>query len=128
MHYRPTENPATRLPLISERSGLMMSALEEMDYDAVNIGWLDPFLPAKMLLDLDGKTSFPFLSANVRDAAGDRPFTPWTIREYEGFRVGLFGIVTTLMPGVPGTSERGPSVSRMTSVSSTCGSNFRCRS
>ena len=106
MHYRPTENPALRLPLISERSGLMLQAMEEMDYDAANLGWLDPFLPARMLLGFDAGTSFPFLSANIRDDAGERPFAPWTIREYEGFRVGLFGLVSTRMPGVPGSSQR----------------------
>lgn len=106
MFYKPTENPAGRMPLIEERSALMLQAMEEMDYDGINIGWLDPYLPAEMLRGFDEKTSFPFLGTNTYDAEGNRPFAPWAIREYDGFRVGLFGLVSRQTPTIPGSGER----------------------
>ena len=44
---------------------------------------------------------FPFLAANVVDAASGRPpFAPYVIKRYGGIRVGIIGAVTKSTPGI----------------------------
>jgi hypothetical protein len=93
-------------PLLEVRSPLIIRSLNFMKYDAANVGWMDLLMPEEMLKSSSAQAEFPFLSANVRSASGERPFKPYAIREFEGFRVGVFGLVSSSPPGAgQGTSS-----------------------
>ncbi len=89
----------SELPLLEVRSPLIVKSLNIIGYDAANVGWQDLLLPPEILTSATALSSFPFLSANLRSAeTGEAAFPPYLIKEYEGFKVGIFGLVSDKMP------------------------------
>ncbi len=87
----------SELPLLEVRSPLTIKSLNIIGYDAANVGWQDLLL--EILTGAAALASFPFLSANLRAAeTGEASFPPYLIKEYEGFKVGIFGLVSDKMP------------------------------
>jgi hypothetical protein len=87
------------LPLLEVRSPLIVKSLNLMGYDAANVGWQDLLLPPDILTAAAADSSFPFLSTNLRTAeTGEAAFPPYQIKEFEGFKVGIFGLVSNKMP------------------------------
>jgi hypothetical protein len=87
------------LPLLEVRSPLIVKSLNIIGYDAANVGWQDLLLPPEHLTDAAANSSFPFLSANLRAAkTGEAAFPPYHIKEFDGFKVGIFGLVSDKMP------------------------------
>jgi 5'-nucleotidase/UDP-sugar diphosphatase len=69
-------------------------AYNMMGYDAATIGSheLDGGLDRLQKQQQDG--SFPFVSANVKTSEGEFLGTPYLVKAYDGFTVGIFGITT----------------------------------
>ncbi len=76
------------------RAEIDIKAYNLMGYDAVTLGNHE--------FDHDGETlerqrslsTFPWISANIRKAGG-KPFAPaYIVKDYKGFRVGVFGLTT----------------------------------
>jgi 5'-nucleotidase/UDP-sugar diphosphatase len=66
-----------------------------LGYDAVAFGNNEFQRGAKVLEKQMGLAIFPFLGANVKKADGSYLGLPWIIKDYSGFKVGIFGICTT---------------------------------
>jgi 2',3'-cyclic-nucleotide 2'-phosphodiesterase (5'-nucleotidase family) len=63
--------------------------------DALNIGDNDLAEGKEYLLERAEESNFPFISANLIDTTSGRPLLePYIIREVDGLRVGIFGLVT----------------------------------
>jgi hypothetical protein len=102
MFIRKPNQMDRELLLLEYKAPLMVKAMNIMGYDAANVGWLDLLLSPGLLAGWSALSDFPFLSANIRDREGRLPFTPSVIREFDGFRVGIFGLVS------PKKSAEGP--------------------
>jgi hypothetical protein len=87
------------LPLLEVRSPFIVKSLDVIGYDAASVGWQDLLLPPELLTAVSSDASFPFLSANLRTAdTGEAAFPPYEIKEFDGFKVGIFGLVSNKMP------------------------------
>ena len=84
----------------------MVEGLGKIGYDALNLGSPDLMLPSALLRKLAASAPFPFLSANIADAAGKAPFKGWVIRETSWLRVGIFGISGNQPPFIAGLPGR----------------------
>jgi 2',3'-cyclic-nucleotide 2'-phosphodiesterase (5'-nucleotidase family) len=63
--------------------------------DALNIGDNDLAEGKEYLLERAEESNFPFISANLIDTASGRPLLEtYVIREVDGLKVGIFGLVT----------------------------------
>ncbi len=68
-------------------------AYNYMGYDAMAIGDHDLNRPIGKLREQERLADFPFLSANI--AFDDKKlFTPYIVKDYNGFRIGIFGLTT----------------------------------
>jgi predicted CXXCH cytochrome family protein len=94
MFYKDISQLGRETPLLQVRSPLIVDSLNSMGYDAANVGWMDLLLPGEMLAGAASQAAFPFLSANLRDASGNAPFEPYLIKEFDGLRVGVIGLVS----------------------------------
>jgi hypothetical protein len=61
--------------------------------DAVNIGELDLALGIDYLKELAKKQNFPFISANLVDSNNALIFKPYIVKEVNGKKVGVFGVI-----------------------------------
>jgi 5'-nucleotidase / UDP-sugar diphosphatase len=61
--------------------------------DALNVGERDLILGIDFLKNLEKKLGLPFVSANLTDAANNYLFPRYIIKEVEGKRVGIFGLL-----------------------------------
>ena len=103
MFYKDISQLERESPLLRVRSPLVVDSLNFMDYDAANVGWMDLLLPEEMLPRAASQAAFPFLSANLLDATGNTPFQPYLIREFNGLRIGVIGLVSQRIPaGISG--------------------------
>ncbi len=65
-----------------------------MGYDAVALGNHEFDNPLATLESQMAMASFPWLSANVKKADGSYLAKPYIVKNYDGFRVGVFGLTT----------------------------------
>ncbi|MEE9465232.1 MAG: hypothetical protein V3W14_06655 [Candidatus Neomarinimicrobiota bacterium] len=77
----------------------LLEAFNRLETDAVNIGDRDLAAGLTFLRVLADSARFPFLSANLVDAAGQPVFKPAVVVEKYGLRVGLIGASSVLPPG-----------------------------
>jgi hypothetical protein len=76
------------------RVDLLIHSYNKMGYDAVNVGERDLMMGFKFLDGASQKAKFPFISSNVVDRSTRKPiFRPYVIKEVEGFRIGIFGLL-----------------------------------
>jgi 2',3'-cyclic-nucleotide 2'-phosphodiesterase (5'-nucleotidase family) len=61
--------------------------------DAVNVGELDLVLGIDFLKGLESKEKFPLISANLVDEKGAPIFKPYVIKNVNGKRIGIFGVM-----------------------------------
>jgi len=81
------------------RAELVLKIYEKMGYSALNIGDTDLVLGVRYLQALQKKFKIPFLSANLKSKKSMKPFfEPFLIKNMNGFRIGIIGLLT---PGVP---------------------------
>jgi len=73
-------------------------AMNEMGYDALNIGELDVALGMRFLTNMARRARFPFISANLADSNGERFFPAYTVVERsvggEKLRVAVIGVLS----------------------------------
>ena len=66
-----------------------------MGYDAMVLGNHEFDNPIHILREQMGLAKFPFLSANVKTRNGDLLGIPYIIKQFNGFKVAVFGLTTT---------------------------------
>lgn len=77
------------------RAEFLLKLYETLGYDALNIGDTDLGLGIGYLRDLQKKSKIPFLSANLKERKTGKPvFKPYLIKELEGLKMGILGLVT----------------------------------
>jgi 5'-nucleotidase / UDP-sugar diphosphatase len=68
-------------------------------YDAMALGNHEFDNPRKVLMDQMGWAEFPFISANVvRAETGEPLVEPYIIKEYDGLKVAILGLITAQTP------------------------------
>ncbi len=80
------------------RAELVLTIYEKMGYSGLTIGDTDLVLGVRYLQTLQKKSKIPFLSANLKSEKSMKPlFKPFLIREMNGFKIGIIGLLT---PGI----------------------------
>ncbi len=73
----------------------IIKAFNIIGCDALNIGDNDLAEGKEYLLERAEESNFPFISANLMDTTSGKPlFEPYVIKEVDGLRVGIFGLIT----------------------------------
>jgi len=73
----------------------VIKAFNIIGCDALNVGDNDLAEGKEYLVKRAEESNFPFISANLIDTASGKPlFEPYMIKEIDGLRVGIFGLVT----------------------------------
>lgn len=77
------------------RAEFVLTLYETLGYHALNLGDTDLGLGVGYLKDLQKKSTIPFLSANLKERKTGKPgFKPYLIKEVEGLKIGILGLVT----------------------------------
>ena len=80
---------------------LSIDLFNALGYDALEVGNHDFDFGVGNLAALCGRAAMPVLGANVYEAPSGRRagfLKPWVIKDVAGVKVGVFGLLTTLMP------------------------------
>jgi 2',3'-cyclic-nucleotide 2'-phosphodiesterase (5'-nucleotidase family) len=81
------------------RGEFILKIYEKMGYDAINIGDTDLVLGVDYLKTLSNKSKTPFLSANLRYKKTGLPvFQPYRVKEINGLKIGIIGLLTPHLP------------------------------
>lgn len=77
----------------------ILKIYEKVGYDAINIGDTDLVLGVHYLTALSKKSKIPFLSANLREKKTGQPvFEPYRIKQVNGLKIGIIGLLTPHLP------------------------------
>ncbi len=98
MFYKSGTLPDAERALLEVKIPLVARSLGIMGYDGANVGWQDRFLPRDLLRKIESLASFPLLSANLLGDDGLPLFRPYMVKEFEDFRVGIFGLLSDVDP------------------------------
>jgi hypothetical protein len=69
-----------------------------MNYDLYNIGTNDLALGPEFLRELISRSRFDWISSNLKSSGGDYFTDRYLVRDYDGVRVGFFGLLSTKAP------------------------------
>ena len=73
----------------------VIKAFNIIGCDAQNVGDNDLAEGKEYLLERADESNFPFISANLIDTTSGKPlFEPYVIKEVDGLRIGIFGLIT----------------------------------
>ncbi|MFH1624048.1 MAG: multiheme c-type cytochrome [Pseudomonadota bacterium] len=93
--FKDYDLPEEQKNQLQVKANLIVDAFNGMGCSAFNIGENDLALGVGYLLKKEASARFPFLSANLIDRNSGKPlFKPYTIKDINGFRVGIFGLIT----------------------------------
>ncbi|MHB1296152.1 MAG: bifunctional metallophosphatase/5'-nucleotidase [Anaerolineae bacterium] len=88
---------------MQSEGSVIVQAMNAMGYDAMTLGRYDLAMGVDTLLERAAEASFPFLSANLVNAADRKPLVdPYVIIERQGKRFGIIGISEPEANQVPG--------------------------
>jgi len=89
------------------KADLFMKTYNLMGYDAFTPGELDLFFGVGNLVQMSQQANFPFLAANLLNSETKKPvFKPYIIKEVQGGKVGLLGLISKRHPlGMGGPPE-----------------------
>lgn len=89
------------------KADLFMKTYNLMGYDAFTPGELDLFFGVGNLIRMSQQANFPFLAANLLNSKTKKPvFKPYIIKEVQGGKVGLLGLISKRLPlGMGGPPE-----------------------
>jgi len=88
---QPSEREKAR-----RRAEFVLRLYETLGYHALNIGDTDLGLGVEYLKKLQRDVKIPFLSANLKEKKTGKPvFKPYLIKEVEGVKIGILGLITT---------------------------------
>jgi 5'-nucleotidase len=91
---RPTEREKAQ-----KKAEFLLKVYEKIGYDAINIGDTDIGLGIKYLQALQKRSKIPFISANLVYSGTDKPvFKPYLIKEINGSKVGIIGLLPSELP------------------------------
>jgi len=77
------------------KADLYMKSYNLMGYDAFTPGELDLSFGVGDLIKMSQQANFPFLAANLINVKSNEPvFKPYVIKEIQGMKVGLFGLIS----------------------------------
>ncbi len=107
--YARTPTPSPNVQKVSELKGdLFMKAYNLMGYDAFTPGELDFSFGVGPVFQMSRQAKFPFLAANLMYAESKKPvFKPYIIKEVQGVKVGLLGLISNRHPLGGGPEEKG---------------------
>lgn len=81
------------------RAEVVLKIYEKIGYDAINLGDIDIGLGFDYLKKLRDQTRISFLSANLKERkTGKPPFNPYLVKEVDGVRIGIIGLLTPSLP------------------------------
>ena len=81
------------------KADLYMKSYNLMDYDAFTPGELDLSFGVGDLVKMSQQAKFPFLVANLINVKSNQPvFRPYAIKEIDGMKVGIFGLLSNRFP------------------------------
>ena len=75
------------------KADLIARIYKGLGIDAINVGELDLALGLDFLKELEKKYDLPFVSANIVDTNNQAQFKPYVIKDMEGLKVGIIGIM-----------------------------------
>jgi 5'-nucleotidase / UDP-sugar diphosphatase len=82
-----------------KRAEFILNLYGKMGYDAVNIGDTDLVLGLEYLRTLQGHSSIPFLSANLKEKKTKKTvFKPYLVKEIHDLKVGIIDLMTQSIP------------------------------
>ena len=83
------------LPIATVSKGdSIVKVMNAMGYDVMVPGNHDFNYGYDRLIELSEKTEFPIVAANVVKEDGTRDLKPYTIKEVDGIKIGIFGLTT----------------------------------
>ncbi len=85
-------------PAVLDRARLIARAVGRMGPGAVNVGRLDLAAGVAFLASLGQEFGVPWVSTNLKTAAGEYPFPRWRVVTWGGLRLGVLGV----LPPAPG--------------------------
>ena len=91
------------------KADLYMKSYNLMGYDAFTPGELDLSFGVGDIIRMSQQAKFPFLAANLVNVKSKEPvFKPYVIKEIEGVKIGLFGLLSNRFPlgGPPEEREK----------------------
>jgi 2',3'-cyclic-nucleotide 2'-phosphodiesterase (5'-nucleotidase family) len=87
------------------KADLFLKTYNLMGYDAFTPGELDLSFGVANIIQMSKQAKFPFLAANLMDSQSNKPvFKPYVIKEVQGVKVGLLGLISRRFP-LGGPSE-----------------------
>ncbi len=77
------------------RATFVLSTYEKMGYHVLNVGETDLALGVEYLLALQKRSGIAFVSANLKEAkTGKTIFNPYVIKELNGMKIGIIGLLS----------------------------------
>ncbi len=71
----------------------ILQIYEKIGYDALNLGQYEVALSSSQIVDLAEKTSAPLISANTMDESKNLLVKPYIIKDIEGIKIAIIGLV-----------------------------------
>jgi len=92
-----------------ERHNLIIEAMNMMSYDIANLGINDISPDIRMLEDRCQKAAFTTLSANatIKGDCKQHPIQKYIIKEVNGIRIGITGVMPNAIPAIEGNLTEG---------------------
>lgn len=87
--------PENELKMTTQKAHLIIESFNLMGYDAIGIGDDDLSLGKEFLREISKKANFPLLSSNILDEeSGKLLFQPYLLKRTDGFRIGIFSLLS----------------------------------
>jgi len=98
--YARTPTPSPNVQKMGElKADLYMKTYNLMGYDAFTPGEVDFSFGVNPVFQMSRQANFPFLAANLMYAESKKPvFKPYIIKEVQGVKVGLLGLISNRHP------------------------------
>jgi 2',3'-cyclic-nucleotide 2'-phosphodiesterase (5'-nucleotidase family) len=87
------EIPESVMESAKLKADVIVRIYNQIGIDAVNVGELDLVLGVGFLKELEKKDHFPFISANLTDDTNTPIFKRYVIKQVDGKKVGIFGLM-----------------------------------
>ncbi len=87
----PDKMPA-KVETYREKARLVVEMMNKNTVQAYSPGPFDLKLGVPFLKEMEKKASFPFINASLRNAQGEPLFTPSTVIDVQGLKVGIIGL------------------------------------
>jgi hypothetical protein len=103
----PTPSPNAQ-KMFELKGDLYMKTYNLMGYDAFTPGELDFSFGVAPVIQMSKQANFPFLAANLLDSKSKKlVFKPYIIKEIQGVKVGLLGLISNRHPLAGPPEEKG---------------------